>query len=110
ELTATTVEPLYRLTLWFDRHRLAEIDAEIAGTPYQTEDQRWAVSRATFAASLSDPEVARGDSMIASLLATPTEGYARPGLVERVMRVAAAAPHHPIPGPDRRELLAAVEG
>jgi 2-polyprenyl-6-methoxyphenol hydroxylase-like FAD-dependent oxidoreductase len=109
ELTTTTVEPLYRLTLWFDRHRLAEIDADIAGTPYQTEDQRWAIGRATFAASLSDPEVARAYSLIASLLATPTEVYAEPGLVERVMRLTAGTPHHPIPGPDRRELLATVE-
>ena len=31
ELTAEAAEPLYRATLWYDRHRLAEIDADIAG-------------------------------------------------------------------------------
>lgn len=34
DITAATVEPLYRATLSFDRHRLAEIDAHIAGQPY----------------------------------------------------------------------------
>ena len=35
EITQTTVEPLYRATLQFDRHRLAEIDGEITGKPYR---------------------------------------------------------------------------
>ena len=45
EVTAQAVEPLYRATLWYDRHRLAEIDADIAGTPYRTDDQRWPIEQ-----------------------------------------------------------------
>ena len=38
DITVERVEPLYRDTLAFDRHRLGEIDAQIAGVPYETED------------------------------------------------------------------------
>ena len=68
ELTATAVEPWYRLTNWYDRHRLAEIDADIAGIAYQTDDVRWSVAKATFAAEPLRPRdrpwvpVARGDA------------------------------------------------
>src|SRR4030095_2922629 len=41
ETTAKVIEPLYRTTLWSDRHRLAEIDADVAGRPYRPDDQRW---------------------------------------------------------------------
>jgi 2-polyprenyl-6-methoxyphenol hydroxylase-like FAD-dependent oxidoreductase len=108
ELTAAVVEPLYRLTLWYDRHRLAEIDADIAGVPYRPDDPRWSIGKATFAASLADPEIARGYQSLASLVTTPAELYAEPGLVERITQLGADAPQYPIAGPDRRELLAAV--
>jgi 2-polyprenyl-6-methoxyphenol hydroxylase-like FAD-dependent oxidoreductase len=108
ELTATVVEPLYRLTLWYDRHRLAEIDADIAGVPYRTDDQRWPVSKATFAASLADPEVARGYQALSSLLTIPTELFAEPGMLDRIIQLGMNAPRYPIPGPDRLELLNAI--
>ena len=38
EVTTEVVEPFFRDTLAFDRHRLAEIDAQIAGIPYETDD------------------------------------------------------------------------
>jgi hypothetical protein len=108
ELTTTVVEPLYRLTLWFDRHRLAEIDADIAGVPYRTDDERWALSKATFAANLTDPEIARHFLALAALLTTPTELFAEPGLAGRVLELGHGAPAYPIPGPHRRDLLAVV--
>jgi len=108
ELTTTVVEPLYRLTRWFDRHRLAEIDADIAGVPYRTDDERWALSKATFAANLTDPEIARHFLALAALLTTPTELFAEPGLAGRVLELGHGAPAYPIPGPHRRDLLAVV--
>jgi len=108
EVTAAVAEPLYRMTLGFDRHRLAEIDADIAGTPYQTDDKRWKVTKATFAASLVDQDIARAYHSLASLLATPDELFAEPGLLDRVMKLGAGAPNYPLPGPTRQELLAAV--
>ncbi|HEU4423027.1 MAG TPA: FAD-dependent oxidoreductase [Pilimelia sp.] len=108
ELTAAVVEPLYRLTLWYDRHRLAEIDADIAGVAYRTDDPRWAVSKATVAASLADPDIARGYQSLVSLLTTPDELFAEPGMLDRILQLGADAPTYPIPGPDRGELLAAI--
>ena len=109
EVTIAVVEPLYRMTLWFDRCRLAEIAAD-AGTPGQTDDPRWVVGKALFAASLTDQDLAREYLSVALLLSTPDEVFARPGMAERVMRLGAHAPRYPLPGPNRRELLAAIGG
>ena len=46
ETTVAEVEPYYRETLAFDRHRLAEIDAQIAGVPYETDDPSWLLGQA----------------------------------------------------------------
>jgi flavin-dependent dehydrogenase len=108
ELTAAAAEPLYRATLWYDRHRLAEIDADMAGQPYRTGDQRWTVSKAFFAASLGDPELTRAYSAVAGFLATPDEILARPGVLDGVIARGMDAPQYPQPGPSRGELLAAI--
>jgi hypothetical protein len=42
------------------------------------------------------------------LLTTADEVFTRPGMAERVMRLGAGAARYPLPGPDRRELLAAL--
>ena len=107
QATLRTVEPLYRMTVGYDNHRLAEIDADIAGTPYRTDDRAWLVGKAMAAASTADPEVARGYAEVSSLLATPPEVLARPGLLDRVL-AHAGAPAYPLPGPSRAELLAAL--
>jgi 2-polyprenyl-6-methoxyphenol hydroxylase-like FAD-dependent oxidoreductase len=108
ERTAATIEPLYRGTLWYDRHRLAEIDADVAGEPYRTDDPRWAAGKALFAASLADPELARAYQDIGAFLKPPDQVFAEPGVLERAMALGAGAPPYPSPGPGRRELLAAI--
>ncbi len=110
EVTAAVVEPLYRMTLWFDRSRLAEIAVDAAGAPGQIDDPRWAAGKALFAASLADQDLAREYLSVSMLLTTPGELFARPGMAERVMRLGAGAPRYPLPGPSRRELLAAIGG
>ena len=110
ERTTTTVERLYRATLWFDRHRLAELDADAAGTPYQTDDPTWAFSLAMFAAGRTDPDIARAYQSLSSLLATPDDLIAEPGLAEKIIRLGGDAPNYPLPGPRRGELLAAIDG
>ena len=109
EVTAAVVEPLYRTTLWFDRNRLAELAAD-AGTAGQAGDPRWAAGKALFAASLADQDLAREYLSVALLLSPADEVFARPGVAERVMRLGAHAPRYPLPGPNRRELLAAISG
>jgi 2-polyprenyl-6-methoxyphenol hydroxylase-like FAD-dependent oxidoreductase len=104
QTTVDEVEPFYRDTLDFDRHRLAEIEAQIAGVRYETDDPAWAISRAMEAATMADPDIFRGFVDIASLLARPDEVLARPNLLDRVL-AQAETPAEPMPGPSRRELV-----
>ncbi len=108
EATAETVEPYFRDTLEFDRHRLAEIEAQIAGEPYETDDPAWLLGQALAGAAAKDPELLRGYLEIVSLLARGSDVLARPGFAERALELGAEA--EPFPGPTRSELLALVGG
>jgi hypothetical protein len=110
EVSMQVVDPLYRATVWNDQHRLAEMAADAAGTTYQTDDPRWPMSKALLAASLSDPDLARGYGSIAAFIATPDEVFGEPGVVERVVALGMGAAQYPLPGPARGELLAALGG
>ena len=108
EATQTTVGPLYRATLEFDRHRLAEINAEITGQAYEPGDPAWDFSKALYAAAACDPDVLRAYTSVAALTATPADVLAEPGMLDKVITVGSAAPRYSAPGPARAELLAAV--
>jgi 2-polyprenyl-6-methoxyphenol hydroxylase-like FAD-dependent oxidoreductase len=110
EWSTAALEPLYRATLWFDGHRLAELDADAAGRPYRTDDPGWAFSLAMFAAGRADPDLARVYQSVTSLLATPDELLAEPGLAEKIIALGGDAPNYPLPGPERGDLLAAING
>ena len=85
EITGAVVEPLYRDTLAFDRHRLAEIDAQIAGVPYETDDPGWRLGQALGRSATSDPDLLRASISIASLLERGVDVLARPGIVDRIL-------------------------
>ena len=104
-LTAEQVEPLFADTLAFDRHRLAEIDATIAGHPYETEDPGWLLGGALANAATKDPDLFRGFLEIASLLERGVDVLSRPGIAQRAIDLADPTP---LPGPDRAGLLALV--
>jgi 2-polyprenyl-6-methoxyphenol hydroxylase-like FAD-dependent oxidoreductase len=106
--TAATVAPYVDSTLSFDRHRLAEIEADVAGRPYEPADPAWAVTRALGAGGREDPVVARALAAIASALALPAELLSDPAVRGRVAGFL-GRPHYG-PGADRTELLAAVRG
>ena len=108
EATTRVAEPLFRTTLWYDRHRLAEIEADFAGEPYRPADPRWAVTKALTAAGLTDADLLREQSSITAFLATGQEVLARPGVLDRTMALGAGAPQYPLPGPTRAELLATI--
>jgi hypothetical protein len=110
DATVEAVEPYYRDTLTFDRHRLAEIDAQIAGVPYETDDPAWVLGQTLGNAAARDPELLRASVEIASLLARGDEVFARPGVTDRVFELGADTDAEPLPGPTRAELLAAVAG
>jgi 2-polyprenyl-6-methoxyphenol hydroxylase-like FAD-dependent oxidoreductase len=106
QVTASEVEPLYRDTLAFDRHRLAEIDAQIAGVPYETDDTAWTLGEALRHAATRDPDLLRARVDIASLLARGVDVFARPGITEKTLALGSP---EPAPGPSRTELLALVD-
>jgi 2-polyprenyl-6-methoxyphenol hydroxylase-like FAD-dependent oxidoreductase len=110
EATAATVDPLYESTRAFDQHRLAELAGEIDGRPYETDDPGWVLTQAVTAAALSDPEALRAYFRLALLLEPPQSVFADPVLTERVLRIGAAAPRYPLPGPSRAAVLTANGG
>jgi pimeloyl-ACP methyl ester carboxylesterase len=108
EMTEHSVAPWYRATLGFDRHRLAEIDADIAGRAYLTPDSGWALSSALYAAARHDPDLLRAHASIAAMIATPQEALGGPGLLERAISLGAHAPRYPADAPRRSDLLEAL--
>ncbi|MPY92988.1 MAG: FAD-dependent oxidoreductase [Acidimicrobiia bacterium] len=107
EVTSAVVEPLYRDTLAFDRHRLAEIRAELEGVPYETEDPGWLLGQALRHGAAKDPDLLRGFLSVSLLLERGGDVLSRPGVAERAI---ALGQPEPAPGPDREQLLTLVGG
>ena len=110
EVTEATVEPYYRATLDFDRHRLAEIDAGIEGKAYDPGDPGWEMGQALQSASAKDPELFRSMLKLVGVLANPDEVLAEPGVFEKVVELGANWRDEPSFAPTREELLAIVAG
>jgi 2-polyprenyl-6-methoxyphenol hydroxylase-like FAD-dependent oxidoreductase len=110
DATAALAEPMYRATLAFDRHRLAELAGEVDGRPYETDDPVWAMTKALAAASLIDPDALRMHLRLAVLLEPAQQVFADPAVVQRVLSLAAGPPRYPLPGPSRAEVLEAITG
>ena len=110
EVTDATVEPYYRATLDFDRHRLAEIEAGIEGKTYDPGDPQYEISQALASAAGKDPDLFRSLLKIAAVLACPDEVLAEPGVFDKVVELGANWRDEPVFGPTREELLAIVTG
>jgi hypothetical protein len=81
------------------------------GGPRRTlgsDDPRWPVGKALFAASLPDSKLTRGYVSVATSIASPDEVLASPGTLDRVLALGAGAPQYPPPGPSGTELLDAL--
>lgn len=110
EATAERVEPWYRDTLAADRHRLAEIDALIAGGEYRPPDRAWDLSQALASAAFKDPDCLRGFVSVAMVLNREADVLSRPGMLEKVSALGAGWRDEPIPAPSRGDLLSTVAG
>jgi 2-polyprenyl-6-methoxyphenol hydroxylase-like FAD-dependent oxidoreductase len=108
ELTEARLTPLYRSITGWSRHRLAEIDGDITGEPYETADPSWVIGKALDAAKLRDPDALRALADLAMLHLPAPEVLAAPGLTEKIMTLGANQPRYHAPGPSRAELLAAI--
>ncbi len=105
ELTEAVVAPFYRDTRAFDRHRLAQIEAQMAGVPYETDDPGWTFGQALAYGARSDPELLRAFASVACVLERGVDVLARPSVMAKVR---ALGPPEPLPGPSRAELLGLV--
>ncbi len=110
DVTQETVEPYYRATLAFDRHRLAEIDAGIEGKEYDPGDPEFEIIQALQHAAPQDPDVLRAFLRVAGVLALPDAALAAPGVFEKVVELGSGwrAAQAEIPAPSREELLAII--
>jgi hypothetical protein len=77
EVTTAIVEPLYRATLAFNRHRLAEMIGYATGRPYHTDDPSWVLTKALAAASRVDPAAAAAEQIAGDALADRGHGLVR---------------------------------
>lgn len=107
DATATRVTPWVEATLRFDRHRLAEIDHDILGVPYVTEDPTWAMTTALLNGASDDPVLARASARVGGLLATPREALSDPDVGPRLGPFM-GRPRYAADGPTRDDLLCEV--
>src|SRR5207253_8966142 len=103
-------EPWFQTTLSFDRHRLAEIDAQIAGEPYRPEGPEWPMTKALEHGSFQDPDLLRAFLSIATVQNLPDEVFAAPGIIEKVLDKGQGWEDAVAPGPSRAELVSIVRG
>ncbi len=108
QATESVVEPWYRATLSFDRHRLGEIDAEIRGVPYRPEGDDWDIVKSIFFAAGQDPDCLRAALSIQTLLGRPEEVFADAAVFEKALTLGAGWRDAPSFGPSRSDLLSIV--
>lgn len=101
--TEATVGPWWEETHAFDAHRLREIDAQIAGEPYLTDDPAWGLGQALGAAAAQDPAMLRHLLDIVGTLEHGVDVLGRPGVAERALALLPTA--RPLPGPSRGALV-----
>ncbi len=99
------VSPFVDDTIRAARHRRAEIDAQIAGRPYEGADTGWQFGNALSRAATHDPDVLRAVVDIAAVFTVGADVARRPGIAERL---AALGELPGLPGPSRRDLEAAI--
>jgi 2-polyprenyl-6-methoxyphenol hydroxylase-like FAD-dependent oxidoreductase len=109
EITESVVGPLYRSTLAYDRHRLAELEADRSGAVYETDDPTWLITRAFSVAALADPDLFRSFLDVLSVFASAEDALAAPGIMARALEVGGDGSEPALlPGPDRAELLSTI--
>jgi 2-polyprenyl-6-methoxyphenol hydroxylase-like FAD-dependent oxidoreductase len=106
DATMTSVEPWYRATVRYDRHRLAEIDAHVRGRAYDPGDAEWEAIRSIQFAAGRDPDCLRASLSMINVLRTPAEVLAQPGMVDKAQAAGRGWRDRPFPGPTRSELVA----
>jgi 2-polyprenyl-6-methoxyphenol hydroxylase-like FAD-dependent oxidoreductase len=110
QATSEVVEPWYRATRAYDRHRLHEIQALIDGHPYETDDEFWLLNHGLEAAALQDADNIRAVLDMGMALRRPDEVLGDGALQERILGQEVLGPVESGMAPNREQLLAAVSG
>lgn len=110
QVTSQTVEPWYRTTLGYDRHRLGEIHSLMEGRTYETDDEFWHLNRALEASATADGDNVRALLDMGMVLRHPDEVLGDPAMREKILAEGDAAADEPSIGPDRNQLIAALSG
>lgn len=103
-VTAERVTPWVEATLRFDLHRLAEIEADIAGHPYVTDDPTWPMTTALMRGAAVDPVLARVAARIGGLLEAPPQALAG-SEVHRRLDTHRSGPRYNSTSPTRDDVL-----
>ncbi|WP_433274895.1 FAD-dependent oxidoreductase [Pseudonocardia xinjiangensis] len=110
EAVEATVGPMYRFTLDQDRHRMAEVQAEIAGRPYPPAGAGWRLQRALQMMFAQDPDALRALFRAAHRIEAFDTDTLPDTLRVKIEELDADRPVYPPGGPTRTQLLAAVSG
>ena len=106
DVTTSTLEPWYRATVQVDRGRLAEMHALAQRGEFASDDPQVAIPQAFYRGAWRDPDLLRAFLEVATLLATPNDVMARPGIFDKVLEHAEGG--NPFEMPTRDELVALV--
>ena len=110
EVTQDSVWPWFSETLWGDRHRLGEIDAEINGERYDPGDERYDLMNALGMATMFDPDLLRL-TIDNALMNIPTDVMLKgEGVADKALSLGAGWRDAPKLGPTRADLLKVVNG
>ncbi len=110
DATLQTVEPWYRATLSYDRHRLGEIEAQRGGAVYESDDPAYAITKALEFGAMSDPDLMRAYLSVVSMTALPDDAIAAPGVFDKILAIGDDWRDAEVPAPDRSGLLELVGG
>ena len=108
EATRSEMEPWYRTTLNYDRHRLAEVQAIIDDRPFESDDPEWTALHTIEGHGAEDPEVLRAFIDTANVLRRTDEIIGDPAVAALVDRYSRNPDDLPSLGPTRPELLQAI--
>ena len=108
QMTSSTVEPWFRHTVTYDRHRLAEIEALMDGRPYETDDEEWWLAKGLESMGFEDPDILRANLDIAMVLKPTDEVFADRDFRAKVLAGGQRTMGQPGLGPTREELIAVL--
>lgn len=110
EATETQVRPWFEWTRREDRHRLAEVDAQIAGRDYEPDDPAYELEQSLSAASGRDPDLLRIGIRAQMVLQRLEDSLADPELKKRALELGRDWRTSEVPAPSRDELVAIARG